>query len=390
MKTFKGYIRPDGNVGVRNMVAVIPSVFCANRAAELIAEGYPEAAVMTHALGCGQYGDDIELSTNMLIALGKHPNVAAIVVVGLGCERISPERLYREIALSGKPTCLVHIQNDGGMKRTVEKGRAFIDSIIEGIRSEKRVEVPIKKLVLGLKCGGTDATSGIAANPTLGCVTDKLIAEGGTAFLSEITELIGAEHILAARAVNDKVKDVLYKVIDKWEKELLRKTKDRTRTDVQGQLVSTGNFAGGVSSVAEKALGGVYKAGSCPVSGVLEYGEKPLGNGLYVMDAPGVDNEVVTALVCGGAQVVVFTSGRGTPTGFPFVPVIKMTGNNEMYEALPDVFDLSVGNIMEGKSTPEKESVGLFDEVIAVANGKKTLAETFRNGDLFSIMRLNH
>ncbi|HWQ61972.1 MAG TPA: UxaA family hydrolase, partial [Negativicutes bacterium] len=351
---FLGYPRPDGSAGTRNFIGIIPSVFCANRVAKGIGDNIQNSVVLSHTLGCGQHGADHEQTLKTLAGLGRHPNLGAVLIVSLGCEKISPEELRDAIAVSGKPVEVISIQDLGGTIKAIEQGTKILSGWAEELQAAQREEIAISKLVVGLKCGGTDATSGIAANPALGFASDIIIRQGGTAILSEVTELIGAEHVLAKRAKNPEIAQEILATVGKAEAKLREKTKNVDRVSMQGALVSAGNFDGGVSSVAEKALGGMYKSGTAPICGVVGYGEKPPATGLYLMDSPGVDNEVITSMVAGGANVVVFTTGRGTPSGFPFVPVIKVTGNSRTYHRMLENIDINAGTIVDGqKSLPE-------------------------------------
>ena len=309
------------------------------------------------------------------------------MIVSLGCEKISPQELCQAIAVSGKPVEVISIQELGGTIKAVAEGCRIISRWAETLFAEQRKRVDISKLVLGLKCGGTDATSGIVANPAVGIASDRIVNQGGTSILSEVTELIGAEHVLAKRAKNEEVREAILATIGRAEMKLREKTKGIDRVCMQGALVSAGNFDGGVSSIAEKALGGMYKSGTAPFSGVVGYAQKPAGPGLFLMDAPGVDNEVVTSMVAGGANVVVFTTGRGTPSGFPFVPVIKLTGNTKLYQHMMEDMDINAGSVIEGEKTLPEVGEEIFQEIVSVASGKLTKAEILKHDELFSINR---
>lgn len=385
---FLGYPRTDGSVGTRNYIGIIPSIFCANRVARDIGDHIPDAVVLTHNLGCGQHGADLEQTIRTLVGLGRHPNLAAVLVVSLGCEKISPRELAAGIAGIGKPVEVISIQECGGTINAVQQGTRIVSGWASTLFSQQREEIDIGYLVVGLKCGGTDATSGISANPALGWASDRIVGQGGTAILSELTELIGAEHVLAARAGDGRIGGEILRVVEKAETGLREKTRGIDRVCAQGALVTTGNFDGGVSTVAEKALGGMYKSGNAPFSGVVGYGERPPARGLYLMDAPGVDHEVVTGMVAGGANVVVFTTGRGTPSGFPFVPVIKVTGNSKTYRRMTENMDINAGAIIDGEKTLDEVGEEIFAEIVRVASGKRTKAEILKHDELFSIQRL--
>lgn len=385
---FMGYKRPDGQVGVRNYIGIIPSVFCANRTARMIEQQVEGAICITHPVGCSQVGEDLEITAKTLIAMANHPNFAAVLVVGLGCERFTPDEFVEGVKKSLKPVEKVVIQDEGDTLKAVEKGVRIVRKWVNEFSRQKREECDVKDLTVGVKCGGTDATSGIAANPAVGAMSDILVDNGGTLLFSEVTELLGAEHILARRAINEKVGQDIIDTIKRMEDKLAEQSKD-PRFSKRKALISTGNFDGGVSSVVEKALGGIYKSGSRPICGVLNYSERPeKTGGVYLMDSPGHDGEVVTSFVGGGAQVVVFTSGRGAPTGFPFVPVIKVTGNSFTYEKMKENIDINTGAIIDNGVTIESKGQEIFDMIINVAEGEKTKAEIFGHDELFCITRV--
>lgn len=384
---FMGYKRPNGQVGVRNYIGIIPSVFCANRVAKLIAEQVEGAVYLSHPVGCSQVGEDLEITARTLIAMGNHPNLAAVLVVGLGCERFTPDEFVRGLMKSQKPVEKVVIQDEGDSLKAIEKGVRIAKKWAEEFSMQEKVPCDVKDLVVGVKCGGTDATSGIAANPAVGAMSDLLVDDGGTILFSEVTELLGAEHILSARAFDGKVAREIEETIANTE-ERLRKIGTDPRFCHRGALISTGNFDGGVSSVVEKALGGIYKSGTKTINGVLGYAEKPetLG-GVYLMDSPGHDGEVVTSFVGGSAQVIVFTSGRGTPTGFPFVPVIKVTGNDFTYEKMKENIDYNAGTIISQGDSLEEKGKEIYELVLQVASGRKTKAEMLKHDELFCVTR---
>ncbi len=385
---FKGYRRPDGQVGVRNYIGVIPSVFCANRVAQLIAEQVEDAICLKHPLGCGQVGEDLEITARTLIAMGNHPNLAAVLIVGLGCERFTAKEFYDNLKLSPKPVEKVVIQQEGDSLKTIEKGVRIIKPWAQEISGIEREICQLSDLIVGVKCGGTDATSGISANPSVGAMADLVVQNGGTILFSEINELLGAEHILAGRAVSQTVADQIYQTIYKWEDKLRCMGADK-RFSHRGAIISTGNFEGGVSSVVEKALGNIHKSGSMPIQGVVGYAEKPrrLG-GVYLMDSPSHDGEVVTSFVGGGAQVIVFTTGRGTPAGFPFAPVIKVTGNTFTYEKMKENIDINAGTIIHEGASIEAVGKEILDLLLEVASGKKVKAEILGHDELYCITRV--
>jgi altronate dehydratase large subunit len=367
---------------------VIPSVFCANRVAKLIADQVEGAVHLGHPVGCSQVGEDLEITARTLAAMGNHPNLAAVLVVGLGCERFTPGEFVGKLAPSGKPVEKVVIQEEGDSLKTVERGVRIVREWAETFSNLPREPFGLESLIVGVKCGGTDATSGIAANPAVGAMSDLVVDAGGTVLFSEVTELLGAEEIMARRAVSGEVADRIRETIARTEEKLRRLGAD-PRFSHRGALISTGNFDGGVSSVAEKALGGIYKAGTRPIHGVVDYARRPeTSGGVFLMDSPGHDGEVVTGLVGGGAQVIVFTTGRGTPTGFPFVPVVKVTGNRFSFQKMRENIDFDASAIISGESGIDEKGKALFEMVIGVSSGKKTKAEILKHDELFCITRV--
>ncbi len=385
---FMGYKRENGQVGVRNYIGVIPSVFCANTVAKRIAEQVEDAVYLNHPLGCSQVGEDLEITARTLIAMGNNPNLAAVLVVGLGCERFTPDEFVTELSKSQKPVEKIVIQEEGDTLTTIEKGVRIIKKWVTEFSMQKRIECDIKDLTIGVKCGGTDATSGITANPAVGVMSDLIVDNNGTIIFSEVTELLGAEHILASRAINENVANDIINTIKKTENKL-RTIGTKEKFAHRGALISTGNFDGGVSSVVEKALGGIYKSGTRPIQGVLGYVERPKEQGgVFLMDSPGHDGEVVTSLVGGGSQIIVFTTGRGTPTGFPFVPVIKVTGNTFTFEKMNENIDINAGTIISDGESLDSKGKEILDMVLDVASGKKTKAEILKHDELFCITRV--
>ncbi|HEX2923391.1 MAG TPA: UxaA family hydrolase [Chloroflexota bacterium] len=383
---FWGYLRPDGRVGVRNHVAVIPSVYCAEVVARRVAQQVQGAISLHHKVGCSQVGLDLEVTARTLKSFGRHPNVAAVLVVGLGCERLKATELAEGIAASGKPVEIVTIQDSGGTLKATEKGAAIVRRLVQDASGLQRERFGLEHLAVATECGGTDAFSGIVANPAVGLAVDRLIAAGGAAMISEITELLGTEHLLAARAVSPEVAEQIYRVIGLSEAQLARESRN-DRSGVRSALISPGNIKGGVTTVVEKALGGAKKAGSSPFVGVLKYGEIYGKPGLYLMDTPNHDAESTSGMVAGGCQIVLFTTGRGTPTGHPIAPVIKVTGNSNSFQKLFDNIDINTGQVIDGARTLPEAGEEIFHELLAVANGKRTKAEAMGHDELMTVWR---
>jgi altronate dehydratase large subunit len=323
------------------------------------------------------------------VNLAVHPNIAGVLVVGLGCERFTPEEFYRRIKATGKPVEKVVIQEQGDTLQAIDLGIRCLRKLYKQIVLQKREPIDISEIVIGLECGGTDATSGISANPAIGRTSDALIGLGGTSIFSEVTELLGAEHILTRRCVHPTVSDQLLAVVRKTERELAISTSD-PKYHERSALISTGNFQGGVSTVVEKALGNIQKTGRAQIRGVLEFGETVRGKGLFLMDTPGHDGESTTGLVAGGAQIILFSTGRGTPTGFPTAPVIKITGNSQTYRRMENNIDVDAGQVIQKRKTLEEMSRDIFDLLRMVASGRRTKAEVLGHDELFTIPRIFH
>lgn len=379
---FKGYRRPDGKVGIRNYVLLLPTSICANHVASEIARTIQGCTVINNFHGCCQVGADAELTFTTLVNAGANPNVGAVILVGLGCEGIQPPKVVQALEKNGKPVECVIIQEEGGSLKSIAKGCAIATRLARQLSLQPREEADISELILGIECGGSDTTSGLVANPACGVAADKLVALGGTSILSETTELIGAEHILARRAINGKVKNKLLQIVAECEARA-----KAMGEDIRGSQPTPGNIAGGLTTIEEKSLGCIKKAGSSPIQGVLNYAEMPTEKGLYIMDTPGQDIESMSGMVAGGAQVLIFTTGRGTPAGNPIAPVIKITANKKTYDKMRDNIDLDLSGVIDGNQTIKEAGQLIFDEIIQVANGKTTKAEQLGHNE-FSIYRI--
>ena len=367
---FMGFQRENGEIGVRNYVTVIPTVGCANEVAEAIADRVPGSKPLLHHQGCCMIQSDIEVVERTLMGLGSNPNVAAVVLVGLGCESVSIDKVGDGIAETGKPVESVVIQDIGGFSKAVEKGVEAAKKGVEHAKRFKRQSFDLSNLTVGIKCGSSDATSGIVSNPAVGLVIDRLIDEGGTAIFGEITEMIGAEHVLARRAKTPEVAEQILKVVYEVEEKI-----KSLGVDIRGSNPTPGNIRGGLSTIEEKSLGAIVKGGSKPIQGVLDYGEKPEGKGLYIMVSPGREIEFLTGPVAGGAQIMIFTTGRGAPQGYPIAPVIKVCGNPRTSEKLLEHIDVDVSDVITENKTLEEAAEKVFEKLVKVASGEKTKAE---------------
>jgi len=366
-----GYVRPDGRVGIRNHLLVMSTVICSGFAARRIADQVQGAVAIENPFGCGQLEPDLEITRRTLVNTAKNPNVGGVLVVGLGCEQIQADDLVREIEKTGKPVEKVVIQEeDGGTPAAIEKGVRLLRKMAEEVLSQRPEEVDMSNLVLGVECGGSDATSGLASNPVVGYVADRVVDLGGTVILSETPEMIGAEDILANRAVSREVSERIVRTVRRWV-ELAASY----NVDLVGTQPAPGNIAGGISTIEEKSLGAIIKGGSRPVQGMVDYAEEVRGKGLWLMDTPGYDIMSVVGMVAGGATLVIFTTGRGTPTGNPIAPVIKVTANPQTARKMHENIDFDASTVILGQETIEQAGERLFKLVTDVARGKPTRAE---------------
>jgi altronate dehydratase large subunit len=379
---FLGYKRPDGKMGVRNHVVILPSVACSTEVCNAIARRVKGTISIPHQHGCAQLPFDAEQTARTLIGIGKNPNVAAVLVVGLGCEVVGSSMVAAKIAESGKPAKNLIIQEVGGSPKTVREGIKFAKEMVSYASRLKKEKSHLDSLILGVECGGSDACSGLSANPALGVVSDILVKEGGTIILSETTESIGAEHILARRAINRSVRKKILEIVKRTEMRALNLGLDIGRANP-----APGNYEGGITTLEEKSLGCVMKGGTSRIMEVLEYAEAPTRKGLVLMDTPGHDAESVTGLLAGGTQIIAFTTGRGNPLGSPITPVIKIASNSHLYSKMKDNMDINAGEIVTGNKTVQEIGEKIFHEVIRVANGKFTKSEIWGHRE-FAINRI--
>ncbi|WP_340371428.1 UxaA family hydrolase [Peribacillus sp. FSL E2-0218] len=382
MTLFKGYRRTDGKVGIRNHVLLLPTVVCANQVVNRIQQQVPGTVAIPHQHGCSQVGDDKERTHQVLVGMGKNPNVGAVLIVSLGCEVMKADQIRDEIRETGKPVIWLDIQNEGGSVKTIQKGIDSARKLVMDIQQIPKEDISLSEIIVGVKCGGSDSTSGLCSNPALGKASDLIISEGGCIVMGETTEIIGAEHIVAEKAVSDDIRHKLYSYVERFEKEI-----ERMGVDMRGGNPSPGNIEGGLSSIEEKSLGCISKAGTSPLQGVVEYAQSIPGKGYYFMDSPGNDIECVSGMAAAGVQVVCFTTGRGTPTGNPIVPVIKITGNELTGKRMNDNIDMDISSVLQGKETLDQAGKRIFDEIVDISSGSLTKAEILGHQE-FSINRI--
>ena len=391
---FEGFDRGDGRYGTRNYIAIISTVNCSASTSKYIVREldkrgilakYPEidgVVAITHKAGCAmQYGGPDHLQLNRTLAgIANHPNVSSYLLMGLGCETgqashlIENQKLIQLGMPGNQPPNLLQIQDMGGIAKTVEAGVDAVIRLLSQSKSTKRTRISAEKLILATNCGGSDGYSGVTANPALGVASDMLVAQGGTTVLAETTEIYGAENLLTRRAVTREVGEKLLERIRWWE----------WYTGIFGAQInnnpSPGNKAGGLTTIYEKSLGAVAKAGTSPLVDVVLYAEPIKAKGFVVMDTPGYDPVSMTGLAAGGANVGVFTTGRGSVFGCKPMPCIKVATNTPMYQRMIADMDIDAGTILAGE-TVQKVGAVIFEEILAVASGKKTKSELSGVGD---------
>ena len=381
---FWGYVRDNGKVGARNYVAVIPTVVCAAEAAQSICNSVRGCISFLHHQGCCQLPPDLERVTDTLIALGSSPNVGAVLLVSLGCEGTDVDRLMSTLAATGKPIDMVRIQEDGGISASIALGISKAKRLAALISTQRREPVDISNVIMSIKCGGSDATSGMASNCVIGYVADKLVDAGGTVIFGETTEFIGSEHIMARRAVNKQVGDRIFEIVNNMEARA-----KSLGCDMRKGQPTPGNIAGGLTTIEEKSLGAIMKSGTRPIQGVMEYTDMVTDHkGLWIKDTPGREPEILTGMACTGAQVMCFSTGRGAPQGFPSMPVLKICGNVNTYRKMEQDMDINAGVIITGESSIEQVGEYTFDRLISTLSGEMTKSEAIKYFNFIDIYTL--
>ncbi|HRY54412.1 MAG TPA: UxaA family hydrolase [Spirochaetia bacterium] len=371
--TFQGYLRKDGKAGARNYVAVIPSVVCSNEVVEAIVQNTVMTQGIIHHQGCCQTPPDLERITDCLVKIGENPNVGASLIVSLGCEGVDTDRLEAALRATGKPVERINIQELGGTSAAIQAGIDAAQRLVLAISGQQRAAVDLSNFTMGIKCGASDTTSGVASNPVIGYVADKVVEAGGTVIFGETTEFIGAEHILQRRAKDERVASEIARIVTEME--------DRAKAvgvDMRKGQPTPGNIAGGLSTIEEKSLGAIVKSGTKTIEGVIGYTEAPRGKGLWIKDSPGREIELLSGMAVGGADLILFSTGRGAPQGFPVVPVIKICGNPLTYARMDKDMDVNAGLIVTGEKSIEEVGEEVLAMLLRVASGETTKGESIK------------
>jgi len=388
--TFEGFLRDDGRVGTRNYVGVLTSVNCSSLVARMIADHFRDPArlvpypgvdgvvALTHKSGCSVADGSMSMYMlrRTLGGYAKHPNFAGVLLVGLGCEDNQIDQLVDEeqLVLGDELRTLV-MQETGGTRTSIGRGIELVEAMLERASRAQRQALPVSEIVVGLQCGGSDSFSGISANPALGAAVDRLVAAGGTAILAETPEIYGAENLLLERAVTRDVGEKLIGLLQWWE--------EYTKNEPQGfdNNPSPGNKAGGLTTILEKSLGAVAKGGTTNLTDVIGYGQKLNSRGLVFMDSPGFDPMSATGQVASGANLIAFTTGRGSCFGCRPAPSIKLATNTPMFARMEEDMDINCGTILDGEASIDEMGEVVFREMIATASGKQTKSEVLGYGE---------
>ena len=377
----KGYRRSDGLFGIRNHVVVMSTVTCANSVVEQIARVDTDIIPITHQHGCTHMGADTAQVLRTLSGTCDNPNVGGVLLVGLGCETVNATAIASRLDRSGKRVETLVIQEIGDVRKILETARESLGQIKEFVSKQHRSDFDVSALTVGLECGGSDPFSGITANPAVGLVSDRLVELGATVILSEIPEMIGAEAPLESRIPDDAIRQKLLARI----KDYVQMASD-AGGDLRGCNPSPGNIKAGLSTIEEKSLGCIVKGGHSDINELVEYAGRPRGKGLVVMDTPGNDPESVTGMVAGGAHLVLFTTGVGTPLGNPVTPVVKISSNTRMYRRMSNFIDIDAGKVIAGGRV-ETVADEIFEFLLDVCNGTQTATE-INNCREFAVNRI--
>ncbi len=375
---FYGYRRKEGRPGIRNHILILPTCACGSESCRIVASQVRGAVNIVFNTGCSDVAGNTEMSQKVLTGFALNPNVYGVVIIGLGCETVPHAKLREKIqAKCSKPVVSFGIQEEGGTLKTIEKAVRAAREMAAEAGLQQKEKFPISELLLGIECGGSDATSGIASNPAVGNLSDRLVDLGASAMMSESIEWIGGEHVLARRGATPEIHDQIIRVCEDYEKHLLA-----AGQDCRAGQPTPGNKAGGLSTIDEKSLGCIRKGGTRPIVEVLEQAQPPTKRGAIVMDTAGYDISSVTSMAAAGCQVIIFTTGRGTPTGNAIVPVLKVTANEHTYSWMEDNMDVDLSGIIRGEQTIEESGGMLLEKLHEIANGKLTKAEAYGFSDI--------
>lgn len=373
---FWGYRRPDGRVGTRNHVLILATVGCAAETARLAADGLYGAVSFINQNGCGESSRNLRRTRDVLLGLAAHPNVYGVVAIGLGCEINRMDDFLAELkARTSKPVEALLIQEEGGTIETVAKAKKIARRMIIEASMCRREECDLSELILGVECGGSDATSGLVSNPVMGLVSDRVVAAGGTSMFSETVEMIGAEHILTRRAATPEVGQKILDYVRHREQEQIDAGEDVRKTQP-----SPGNKDGGITTLEEKSLGCIYKGGSTPIVDMIDCAHAPEKKGLVLMDTPCYDMLSVTAKAAGGCQLIVFTTGRGNAIGNPVVPVMKVTANGDTFRRMNDNIDLDMSGVLTENVSLDEMADRTLRQIADTLSGRLTSAEVLGLG----------
>ena len=372
-KFFWGYQRLDGRVGIRNNILILPCSVCASDVSRKVASKLDIAVTFNMQLGCSQVGSDQIYTIETITGFAANPNIFAVVLIALGCENAQLNIIKKRIEeKTNKPIRSVIIQEVGGSIKAIERATLYAQELEQMAKQVKRDLFPLSELIVATECGGSDPTSGLASNVLIGRISDIMVENGSTVVLSETTEFIGAEHILARRAKDFRTKSKIYEIIEKYEDHI----RMNTGLEIRDGNPSPGNKKGGLTTLEEKSLGCIYKGGTSQINKVYDYSQIiDKGAGLVIMDTPGNDPSSVAGMVAGGCQIVLFSTGRGTPTGNPIAPIIKITGNRETAVTMRDNIDWDVSPLIYGTESLDSLSKKLMSRLIDYCNGELTKAE---------------
>ncbi|WP_337437070.1 altronate dehydratase family protein [Mitsuokella jalaludinii] len=376
--SFWGYRRAEGRPGVRNHVLILPTCACGSECCRIVASQVCGAVNIVFNTGCSDVAANTAMSQKVLTGFACNPNVYGVVIIGLGCETVPHAALREKIQkMTSKPVASFGIQEEGGTLKTIEKAVRAARDMAQQAGMQQKELFPASELLLGIECGGSDATSGIACNPAVGELSDILVDMGASAMMSESIEWIGGEHILAKRAVTPEIQRQIIRVCEAYEAHL-----GAAGQDCRAGQPTPGNKAGGLSTLDEKSLGCIRKGGTRPIVEVLEQAARPTKRGALVMDTAGYDISSVTSMAAAGCQVIIFTTGRGTPTGNAIVPICKVTANERTYRCMEDNMDADLSPIVRGEKSVPEMGRALVKEIESIANGRLTKVEAFGFSDI--------